>query len=347
MRWKLAFGALALIVVVAGGYFAFRPGPAARPAAADQSAGSSGSVAAPGPAPADPGGRAGMGAASASASPAAVCGTKANVPGGRDPAGGCFPGPDNTGVPAGVTLTRYTGPCSITKAGTVISAKQVTCDLEIRAANVTIEKSRVDGTVNGAGVAFTITDSVINASPDGIRQTTGVGESNFTLRRVEVLGGNRGVYCASNCTIADSWVHGQRIKDDWHASAVRMGERTTVTHSSIVCDAPIQPDPEGSCSGSLTGYGDFGPIRDNTIRGNLFMATPTAAYCAYGGSTKGKPYSGQTARIVFDNNVFQKGTGSVSCAIYGPVGDWDPAAPGGVWANNRFDNGTVIPNKAS
>ncbi|MFI5908256.1 hypothetical protein [Dactylosporangium sp. NPDC051541] len=344
MRWKPALGALAVVVLAAAGYFVLRPGPQPAPAAADSPVVSAPAAASAG----DPGGSAGMGVASPSASPSAGCGSKANVPGGRDPAGGCFPGPDNTGVPAGVKLAKYPGPCSITKAGTVISAKLVQCDLEIKAANVTIEKSQIDGTVNGANVAFTITDSVVNASPNGIRQTTGVGESGFTLRRVEVLGGNRGVYCATSCTIADSWIHGQKIKDDWHASAVRMGERTTVTHSSIVCDAPIQPDPEGSCSGSLTGYGDFGPIRDNTIRGNLFMATPTAAYCAYGGSTKGKPYSGQTARIVFENNVFQKGSGNgVSCAIYGPVGDWDPGAPGAVWTNNRFDNGTVIANKAS
>jgi hypothetical protein len=277
------------------------------------------------------------------------CSSTPNVPDGKDPSGGCWPGPDNTGVPAGVTLASYDGPCTITQNNAVISAKLVKCDLEIRAANVLIEKSQVDGTVytEGTNYSFTVTDSTINASPNGIRQTTGVGQTNFTLRRSEVTGGNRGVYCHLNCTIVDSWIHGQKIKDDWHASALRMGEKTTITHNSLVCDAPVQPDPEGSCSATLTGYGDFTPIRNNTIRGNLFLATTYAAYCAYGGSTNGKPYSGQTSNIVFDSNVFQKGGGKFDCALYGPIGDFDPAVPGNSWTNNRFDNGTVIPSKRS
>ncbi|GIH03824.1 hypothetical protein Rhe02_18910 [Rhizocola hellebori] len=287
---------------------------------------------------------------SVSPSPSAAlgCSSGTNVADGRDPFGGCWPGPNTTGVPAGVNLVKYDGPCTISRDGTVISAKLVKCDLQIRAANVVIEKSHIDGTVYAeiSNASFTVTDSTVNASPEGIRQTTGVGQSNFTLRRTEVIGGNRGVYCHLNCTIVDSWIHGQKIKDDWHASAVRMGERTTITHNTMVCDAPVQPDPEGSCSATLTGYGDFTPIRNNAIRHNLFLATAYAAYCAYGGSTKGKPHSGQTSNIVFDNNVFQKGKAKGSaCALYGPIGDYDPAVSGNAWTNNRFDDGTVIPSK--
>lgn len=56
-----------------------------------------------------------------------------NVPDGPDPAGGCFPGPSNTGVPAGTTLSDYTGPCTITTADTVIDSKTVTCKILVRA----------------------------------------------------------------------------------------------------------------------------------------------------------------------------------------------------------------------
>ncbi|GAA1531685.1 hypothetical protein GCM10009827_056820 [Dactylosporangium maewongense] len=52
-------------------------------------------------------------------------------------------------MPAGVTLGRYDGPCTITKAGTVISAKLVKCDLEIRVANVWTN-NRLD---NGTAIA--------------------------------------------------------------------------------------------------------------------------------------------------------------------------------------------------
>ena len=59
-----------------------------------------------------------------------------DTPGGSDGRGGCFPGPDNTGVPVGTVLTPYTGPCTITVANTVIDSKIISCELLIRANNV-------------------------------------------------------------------------------------------------------------------------------------------------------------------------------------------------------------------
>src|ERR1044071_6869079 len=54
------------------------------------------------------------------------CNAKANdVPGGPDGSGTCWPGPTNTGVPAGTSLTDYTGPCAITSANTVIDGTTV------------------------------------------------------------------------------------------------------------------------------------------------------------------------------------------------------------------------------
>ena len=40
-----------------------------------------------------------------------------------------WPDETNTGVPAGTTLTKYTGPCEITQKNTVIDAKTVNCAL--------------------------------------------------------------------------------------------------------------------------------------------------------------------------------------------------------------------------
>ena len=52
-----------------------------------------------------------------------------------------FPDASNTGVPAGVTLSAYTGPSAITQPGTVIDGKLVKTCLVIRADNVTIRNS--------------------------------------------------------------------------------------------------------------------------------------------------------------------------------------------------------------
>lgn len=60
--------------------------------------------------------------------PAYPVNTQVYVPSGADPWGGCFPGPNNTGVPAGTQLTAYTGSCVITTPNTVIDKKIVDCD---------------------------------------------------------------------------------------------------------------------------------------------------------------------------------------------------------------------------
>ena len=51
------------------------------------------------------------------------------------------PSASNTGVPAGTALTKYTGPLTITTAGTVIDGKAVYGDLKIQAKNVIIRNS--------------------------------------------------------------------------------------------------------------------------------------------------------------------------------------------------------------
>ena len=80
-----------------------------------------------------------------------------------------------------------------------------------------------------------------------------------------------------------------------------------IRHNTLLCDAPDVP-PDAGCSADLTGYGDFAPIRNNTISKNLFMATKGGT-CAYGGSSGkdgSKPYGNQAANIVFSDNIFQK-----------------------------------------
>lgn len=254
-----------------------------------------------------------------------------------------WPGADNTGVPSGTVLTPWTGSCTTTTPNLVIDAKVITCSpLSIRAANVQITRSKVVGRVDNDSQpgSFSLVDSEVDLP--GTQQLRVVIGHDITMLRTEVTGGNGGVWCLATCDIRDSWIHGQRIKDNWHASAVRMEQGLTLVHNTVVCDAPVQPDPEGSCSASLTGYGDYAPVRDNLIQGNYFPATQYAAYCAYGGSSKGKPYSDAAANIRFIDNVFAK-----PCALYGPIGDWNPSAPGNVWTNNRYVDGTVIPNRVS
>ena len=281
------------------------------------------------------------------------CPNAMHTPGGPDDAGICWPYAGNTGVPAGTPLSTYTGSCIVTAGDTVINAKTVNCDpLIVRAGNLLITNTKINGSVlierPDAGHSFTIRDSEVDAGPIAPGDTddnSAIGKSNFTAIRVHTHGGKRGIWCEYRCTIEDSWIHGQAPDPSGvaHESGIRMGDGSTIRHNSILCDAPDFP-PDAGCSADLTGYGDFAPIRNNTIDHNLFVAT-TGGTCAYGGSSGddgSKPYGDQAENIVFKDNVFQRGPGG-KCGYYFPITDFDSDRPGNRWINNTWADGPALP----
>jgi hypothetical protein len=284
------------------------------------------------------------------------CAGTPNTPDGPDPWGGCFPGPASTGVPPGTNLTPYAGPCTITVASTVIDSKTVNCYLEIRARGVVIRNSRINGHVRTAGsssnYSFTITDSTVDAGPVDTTRTRGnngnraLGDSNFTAIRVETIRGISGGFCEHNCTVRDSWLHGQDRDEGGyaHESGIRMGSGTGqhIVHTSLACDAPEVP-PEAGCSADLTGYGDFATIQNNLIERNLFLSTGSGGFCAYGGSSASKPFP-NGSNNVFRDNVFKRGP-SGRCGVYGAITDLDAGQRGNQWINNRWGSGKLMPSE--
>jgi hypothetical protein len=94
-------------------------------------------------------------------------------------------------------LTTYTGSCTITKANTVIDAKTINCDVDIRAADVTIKRSKVNGAVgldtdvSGSNKwSYTLVDSEVDA---GVRQYPAVSYGNMTIIRTNIYGGETSV----------------------------------------------------------------------------------------------------------------------------------------------------------
>lgn len=256
---------------------------------------------------------------------------------------GSWPDESTTGVPDGIELQPWTGECTITEDGTVVDAQLVECDLRIRAADVVITNSRIMGSVIlrdlDAGYSFTISYSEVHV---GARLGTGLGNGHFTASRVEVTGGSRSAYCAISCTIEYSLLHAQAGDPDGaaHLSGIRMGQETTIRGNSIVCEGDRLP-PASGCSAALTGYGDFRPVRDNLIENNLFRSG-TASFCAFGGSTREKPFSDHARDIRFLNNTFERDVDG-SCGIHGPIVAFDSEAPGNVWEGNVWSDGTPLP----
>jgi hypothetical protein len=317
--------------------------------AADPSNGSDGASADPSAAPSQSPG------ASASAKPtptptrAPSAGEPPPVYNGPPPSATGFPDASNTGVPAGTALTNYAGSCTITTNNLVIDAKTMNCSVTVKATGVVIKRTKINGqlgTNEGTSYSFRLEDSEVDA---GLVQGAAVGTTNMTIVRANIHGGVTSVYCYSNCTIQNSYLHGQRLAAGvpWHLGTFLANDngndpsgRTNahLTHNTLICDArPNSAD--GGCSGNVNLFGDFGPVTSVTVDNNLFGANTGISYCVYGGSSSGKPYPPD--HIVIVNNVFQRGSNR-KCGAYGPVAGFDTRRPGNIWANNVWDDRSPV-----
>ena len=179
------------------------------------------------------------------------------------------PGASNTGVPAGTTLTRYTGPRTITAAGTVIDSKDVSGGLVIRAKNVTIRNSKIHDDpsavagvfVDGGGSATIVDSEIYNFE-------VGITYSNWTALRVDIHDITfDGMKMSSNARLQDSWVHDPKPTSDahWDGVQVQNGVVNTVIQGNFI-DASgadtntalfLTPDLGPSTDGPLTVTGNW------------------------------------------------------------------------------------------
>jgi hypothetical protein len=284
-----------------------------------------------------------------------------------------WPNSATTGVPAGTSLTAYTGPCTITTNNTVINAKTISgCEvndgsLVIEASNVQITNSQVNMRIwldtdpaASPGWSVSLTDSDVIVSR--VDNLAAVCCGNYTITRSELQGSDYSAQCemgtvggnhGSTCTIRDSYLHGQNTDpaQDWHAGGfISEGGPNVVTidHNYIVCDVPTNP-VGGGCTGDLNLLAWFGQMQDATITNNFFGQTgftprnpaagPSSEYCIYGGPVAPNP---TTLRVKFRNNVFEKGVSGL-CGNSGPVASWDPTGTGNEWIGNVYDDGTPVP----
>lgn len=127
-------------------------------------------------------------------------------PGGR-------PGPTNTGVPAGTPLTVINGDVVVTTPGTVIDARDIKGALIIKASNVKVTRSLIEGRAGS--------DSVVVSAGSGIllqddevavaHPSAGVDSMSVrgaTLNRLNIHGGVDGMKLSSNSVVENSWIHG-------------------------------------------------------------------------------------------------------------------------------------------
>lgn len=277
------------------------------------------------------------------AAPTKKCNGVPNTPGGPDPWGGCWPGSDNTGPQTGIDLIPYDGPalrngtCTIT-SNTVIANKTLACPITVESGNLMLEDSSVSGEVynDGSGSVF-IKDTTING---GSAETETVGGSNITIEDSNLTGNQHEIYCGSNCTIENSWLHDNHnfgISDHQNGFLSTGGTHYKFEHNTVYC--------VGGCTSDI-GFIPNSNISNALIDKNLLVATH-ASFCLYASSDyPNKP--GTVNGMIVTDNVFQRGANG-KCAGYGPVYGWDapndnPGTSGyhNVWSGNIWSDGKML-----
>lgn len=124
------------------------------------------------------------------------------------------PTPACRGVPPGIALRDFSvdadGQYVVTAAGTVIDGARIAGDLVIKADDVTIRNSEIDGTVyndyDGVAHPFTITDSTVGPA-DGCIGQPGLNDARYVATRVRVRGHDDGfrVSPPGDVTVRDSY----------------------------------------------------------------------------------------------------------------------------------------------
>jgi Bacterial TSP3 repeat len=229
---------------------------------------------------------------------------------------GSWPDASNTGVPDGTVLTP-SGGMTITTAGAVIDARDITGPVVVNAPNVTIRRSRIRSNdfmaIRSNSTGLVVEDSEILDGPDTGQNNchNGIGFGNFTIRRSEIVGcENAADVGEGNVVFVDNYVHDLDTAgpshvwgDSPHTDGIQgNGSNVAVLHNWI------DPVPSGGgvtsgiiATGSSTNY----RIEDNYIDGR------GASYAIYA------PRSGGGAGNLFNRNRMLKGYGYTACVRLG------------------------------
>jgi hypothetical protein len=245
-----------------------------------------------------------------------------------------WPGPDNTGVPAGTRL-KSSGSITITKAGTVIDRLDINGCINVRASNVTIKRTRVrgscaSGTIStGDGNRYT-NILIQDVEADALKRSTSypvIAFSGFTCRRCNVHGGGHGIQLGRNVVVEDSWIHDTASGDGSHNNAIAAFSSFDLVfrHNRLECLVT------NTCTAALALLEDSGPVHDVLAEENLFVG---GGYCVYGGV-----YGSGSVNVKFRRNAFSR-TPFQKCGEYGPVTAFSLGGSGNEWSGNYWNDAT-------
>ncbi|MEQ4301355.1 hypothetical protein ABNF97_08180 [Plantactinospora sp. B6F1] len=242
-----------------------------------------------------------------------------------------WPGPGNTGVPAGTAL-RSSGALSLRKAGQVVTGLNIVGCVTVAAANVKILKSRItcnSPTYSIRTLAGTTNLLIEDVEINGMAtNSASICCADYTLRRGNVYNMIDGPRLASNTRIFDSYLHSLARVAGSHNDILQStgGNNIIVRHNTLLSYNPVTRDPFNSC---LTIGSETAPSLTNlTFEDN---------YCNGGNYSIGISPRLVGSNILFRNNKYGRDY------RYGVVSGWN--RPGVTWerpTNVYFDNGQPV-----
>jgi len=266
------------------------------------------------------------------------------LPAGWPAARSVWPGPSNTGVPAGVVLhppvngdPNYTlagNSVIVTKDGAVINGLDISGQLFISANGVVVENTRVRDGADGNPILVdynrTINPPAVieDTEVDGLKSyncEVGIGDSNMLLLRVNIHDCADGVRDNGTVVVQDSWIHDLNGAPDAHNDGIQATEGSNVF---IYHNYVSNPLGETSC---VQVGADQGPIANVVEEDNLLNG---GGYSIYGGAAG--PYPVTNIKIL-NNRIMhlpQAGAYFATGGAWGPVtATGDPAITyqGNIW----------------
>ena len=243
-----------------------------------------------------------------------------------DPARFGMPDATTTGVPAGTTLTAYTGPMTITKDGTVIEGMIIDGTLKIEASNVTIKNCIIKNYgwwgIDGEGAAnLTVLNCDFTASTSKDTNAAILGSGTFIGN--DISQSENGIVLTGGASVVrDNYIHD--LFDNFgepHIDGISVQggqDNVLIEHNTI----------ESWDTSAVFIKNDFGPINNITVRNNLM----------YGDADRGDPaatvyvYGPNTTNVSITNNYVEKGNW-----YYYATSNANPTISGNIEWNNKTD----------
>ncbi len=185
-----------------------------------------------------------------------------------------FPDATNTGLKAGVAMTKYNGTLHITQDNAVISNMEVNGDIIIDAKNVTLSNVKVNS--NGAWTAikvmdnatgFTLQDSEIDAGSGG-NGVYGFG----TFLRNNIHNMENGISLSGPSLVQDNYIHTFRGSAEAHYDGIEVngGSNINIVHNTVV------NDQNQTSAVMLDNY--FGGLSNITVENNRLVGGGYTVY---------------------------------------------------------------------